>query len=144
MRLPALLFAGSLGAAMVLAAACSSSRSAAAPAATPAPVATPAATPAPAAARPTPAAAPASGRVPREPLEILQRFRRTVSTKEFSGLGPSGRGKLTISGGLASYPWDGHDVREMVEKADQALTFGAKRGGKNSIYLVGGDEADVG
>lgn len=80
------------------------------------------------------------GRVPQEPLQILQRFRRAIAAKEFAGLGPTGRGSLTISGGLASFPWDGHNVEEMVAAADRALTFGAKRGGKNSIHLVGGDE----
>jgi GGDEF domain-containing protein len=80
------------------------------------------------------------GRVPQEPLQILGRFRQAISTREFSGLGVNGRGILTISGGLASYPWDGRTVGELVEAADRALTFGAKKGGKNSIYLVGGDE----
>ena len=81
----------------------------------------------------------APGRVPQEPLQILQRFRKTISSREFSGLGTNGRGILTISGGLASFPWDGRTVTELVEAADRALTFGAKKGGKNSIYLVGGD-----
>jgi GGDEF domain-containing protein len=81
----------------------------------------------------------APGRVPQEPLQILQRFRTAISTREFSGLGVNGRGILTISGGLASFPWDGRTVQELVEAADRALTFGAKKSGKNSIYLVGGD-----
>lgn len=86
-----------------------------------------------------PARSVAHGRVPLEPLQILKRFRKAISTSEFSGLGASGRGSLTISGGLASFPWDGRNVTELVEAADRALTFGAKKGGKNSIYLVGGD-----
>jgi GGDEF domain-containing protein len=86
-----------------------------------------------------PGAAITPGRVPQEPLQILQRFRKAISSREFSGLGVNGRGILTISGGLASYPWDGRNVGELVEAADRALTFGAKKGGKNSIYLVGGD-----
>ncbi len=81
----------------------------------------------------------AHGRVPLEPLQILKRFRKAIATSEFNGLGASGRGSLTISGGLASFPWDGRSVTELVEAADRALTFGAKKGGKNSIYLVGGD-----
>ena len=87
-----------------------------------------------------PAASPPSpARVPQEPLQILRRFRKAISSSAFSGLGSSGRGILTISGGLASFPWDGRTVPELVEAADRALTFGAKKGGKNSIYLVGGD-----
>ena len=79
------------------------------------------------------------GRVPQEPLQIMQRFRRAIGSQTFTGLGSAGRGTLTISGGLASFPWDGRTVQELVDAADHALTFGAKRGGKNSIYLVGGD-----
>ena len=86
-----------------------------------------------------PAKSATHGRVPLEPLQILKRFRNAISTSEFSGLGVGGRGSLTISGGLASFPWDGRTVTELVEAADRALTFGAKKGGKNSIYLVGGD-----
>jgi GGDEF domain-containing protein len=82
----------------------------------------------------------AAERVPQEPLQILKRFHRAISSQEFSGLGTSGRGTLTISGGLASYPWDGRTVEELVEKADHALVFGAKKSGKNSIHLVGGSE----
>jgi GGDEF domain-containing protein len=86
-----------------------------------------------------PGHAAAPGRVPHEPLQILKRFRNTISSREFSGLGASGKGILTISGGLASFPWDGRTVEELVDAADRALIFGAKKGGKNSIYLVGGE-----
>ena len=55
-------------------------------------------------------------------------------------MGPAGRGTLTISGGLANFPWDGRTVDELVQAADKALLFGAKKSGKNSVYLVGGDE----
>jgi len=37
-------------------------------------------------------------------------------------------------------PWDGLTAQELIEAADRALIFGAKKSGKNSIYLVGGDE----
>lgn len=80
------------------------------------------------------------GRVPQEPVQILKRFRRLIAAREFTGLGPAGRGTLTISGGLASFPWDGRNVDELVQAADKALLFGAKKSGKNSVYLVGGNE----
>ena len=87
-----------------------------------------------------------TARVPQEPLTILQRFRKLIANKEFSGLGSSGKGTLTISGGLASFPWDGRTAKELIDAADRALIFGAKKSGKNSIYLVGdgqsiGDES---
>jgi PleD family two-component response regulator len=81
----------------------------------------------------------AAGRTPQEPQAILDRFRRLISTQDFSGLGPSGKGCLTISGGLAVYPYDAQDVGKLIEAADQQLMFGAKRSGRNSIHLVGGD-----
>jgi GGDEF domain-containing protein len=62
-----------------------------------------------------------------------------MASQDFPGLGATGKGVLTISGGLASFPWDGRDVAELIEAADQALVKGAKMGGKDRIFLVGED-----
>jgi two-component system cell cycle response regulator len=78
------------------------------------------------------------GRPPQTPVQILERFRRLLATQTFTGLGPGGQGTLTISGGLAVYPWHACSVAELIEAADKALMFTAKKSGKNSIYLVGG------
>ncbi|MCK4629670.1 MAG: GGDEF domain-containing protein, partial [Sedimentisphaerales bacterium] len=67
---------------------------------------------------------------------ISNRFRRLMMANEFPGLGPEARGVLTISGGLAGFPWDGRTVEELLAAADEALLH-AKRSGKNRIYLVG-------
>ncbi|MCK5269196.1 MAG: diguanylate cyclase [Sedimentisphaerales bacterium] len=67
---------------------------------------------------------------------LSNRFRRLMMTNEFPGLGPEARGVLTISGGLAGFPWDGRTVEELLAAADEALLH-AKRSGKNRIYLVG-------
>ena len=90
-----------------------------------------------------PAAAPPGppGRPPQTPVQILERFRRLLSTQTFTGLGPGGQGTLTISGGLAVYPWHAGSVADLIEAADKALMFTAKKSGKNSIYLVGGTPA---
>jgi GGDEF domain-containing protein len=80
-----------------------------------------------------------NNRTPTGPQVILDRFRRLLSTQDFPGLGPGGMGCLTISGGLAVYPYDAQDITKLVEAADQQLMFGAKRSGRNSIHLVGGD-----
>ena len=80
------------------------------------------------------------GRPPSEPTQILQRFRRLLEKQtSYPELGPAGRGTLSISGGLAVYPYDAQDVAGLIEAADKALMFGAKRSGRNSIALVGGD-----
>ncbi len=94
---------------------------------------------------PRDAAAPAGlpGRPPQTPVQILERFRRLLSSQTFQGLGPGGQGTLTISGGLAVYPWHAQTTAELIEAADKALMFTAKKSGKNSIYLVGGTPADA-
>jgi diguanylate cyclase (GGDEF)-like protein len=74
---------------------------------------------------------------PQSPRLVFERFRRLMASQDFPGLGATGKGVLTISGGLASFPWDGRDVAELIEAADQALVKGAKQGGKDRIFLVG-------
>ncbi len=78
-----------------------------------------------------------AGRFPKGPLQIAARFRRMISEPEFAALGPSGVGQLTISGGMAVFPYDASDAATLLAAADEALVFGAKRAGKNSIALVG-------
>ena len=57
-------------------------------------------------------------------------------------LGPEGKGVLTISGGLASFPRDGSNIQELFGQADKAL-LEAKRSGKDRIYLVGKPNSDI-
>ncbi len=73
---------------------------------------------------------------PRSALSIMQRFRKLLRQHYFPRLGPDAVGRLTISGGLASYPWDANNIDELIERADSAL-LEAKRSGKDRIYLVG-------
>ena len=47
---------------------------------------------------------------------------------------PIAGGRLTISGGLATYPWDGTTVSALLAHADEAL-LAAKRAGKNRVFL---------
>jgi len=74
---------------------------------------------------------------PVEVKEICERFIRELSSAQLPWLGLNGKGTLTISGGLASFPVDGKSVDELFEMADKAL-IEAKNSGKNRIYLVGG------
>jgi PleD family two-component response regulator len=73
---------------------------------------------------------------PQEAFFISERFRKEISSAEFSFLGHEGKGVLTISGGLASFSHDGMTPEELLEQADGAM-LEAKRSGKNRIYLVG-------
>lgn len=82
---------------------------------------------------------------PKEVISIAKRFIRELEKTELSalgGLGPAGKGVLTISGGLASYPRDGSTIQELFQQADKAL-LEAKRSGKNRIYLVGKPQSDI-
>ncbi len=73
---------------------------------------------------------------PTDVLVVLRRFKRALSTHSFGRLGPEAVGRITISGGLASFPWDGATVQDLLERADQAL-LEAKRAGRDRIFLFG-------
>ncbi len=73
---------------------------------------------------------------PREPIFMAERFCSELEQAGFDFIGPKGKGSLTISGGLATFPADGDTAEELLEKADMAM-LEAKRSGKNRIYLVG-------
>ncbi|MCX5646025.1 MAG: GGDEF domain-containing protein [Phycisphaerae bacterium] len=73
---------------------------------------------------------------PSEAILLAKRFQKEFGNADLHLLGPEGRGVLTISGGLASFPRDGDTVQQLFERADLALR-GAKGSGKNRIYLVG-------
>ncbi|HOK66506.1 MAG TPA: GGDEF domain-containing protein [Anaerohalosphaeraceae bacterium] len=73
---------------------------------------------------------------PREPLFMAERFRKEISASRLKMLGPEGQGRLTISGGLASFPEDGKTADELLKRADEAL-LEAKRQGKNQIVIIG-------
>lgn len=79
---------------------------------------------------------------PREAISVAERFREELKKTELHLLGPEGKGVLTISGGLASFPRDGSTIQELFQQADKAL-LEAKRSGKNRIYLVGKPQNDI-
>jgi len=82
---------------------------------------------------------------PAEAITIAKRFVKELGKAEmstFGGLGPGGKGVLTISGGLASFPRDGETIEQLFQQADKAL-LEAKRSGKNRIYLVGKPQNDI-
>jgi GGDEF domain-containing protein len=82
-----------------------------------------------------------TSRVPQTIVEILERFKHAIANSDLKMLGQHGRGVLSISGGLAVYPFDAHSAETLYVAADTALMQGAKKGGKNSIYLIGNAEA---
>lgn len=76
---------------------------------------------------------------PRQAQFMAERFRREMSQAAFECLGAKGKGTLTISGGLATYPLDAQTAGELFEKADRAM-LQAKQTGKNKITIVGRNE----
>lgn len=77
---------------------------------------------------------------PESIMSIATRFQQQVCNHRFPKLGAQAQGNLTISGGLASYPWDGADADTLLNVADE-LALQSKRQGKNVITLGPGAES---
>jgi len=64
--------------------------------------------------------------------QLVGRFRKRIAELCLPQLGHAAPGTVTVSAGLATYPWDGDDVRSLVAHADR-LALESKRRGKNVI-----------
>jgi diguanylate cyclase (GGDEF)-like protein len=76
---------------------------------------------------------------PKEILAATERFREAIKNHQW----PQAcniKGEISISGGLATFPWDADTLETLMAKADEAL-LKAKAAGKNVILL---HEAKVG
>lgn len=71
--------------------------------------------------------------------EIASRFQRQICEHRFPKLGVEAPSTLTISGGMATFPWDGHCPDSLLAKADE-LALMSKRQGKNLITFGPGAE----
>jgi len=76
----------------------------------------------------------AGSRPPESVYVLAKRVQRKIGESEFPKLGADAAGQLTISGGLAAFPWDGHDPETLLHRADD-LACQSKRAGKNAITL---------
>ena len=75
------------------------------------------------------------GSAPPETVEaIAKRFQMQICQTKFPKLGLDAPGTLSISGGLATYPWDGADAAALLRRADQ-LALESKRKGKNVLTI---------
>ena len=80
------------------------------------------------------------GSMPPESIyDIATRFQKQICNHNFPKLGDEACGTLTVSGGLASYPWDGSDGESLLALADE-LAMQSKRSGKNVITMGRGAE----
>jgi len=64
--------------------------------------------------------------------KLALRFQEQVSAMRFPKLGLEAPGTLTISAGLATFPWEGSTARQLLKLADERL-MQSKRRGKNHI-----------
>ncbi len=69
---------------------------------------------------------------PQDVVRAAERFQAAICSHAFPKLLDQAPGTLTISGGLASYPWDGRTPEELLHRADE-MALESKRHGKNAI-----------
>ena len=69
---------------------------------------------------------------PHSVRQAAQRFQAAICAHRFPKLLEEAPGTLTISGGLASFPWDGGTAADLLERAD-AMAMQSKQQGKNAI-----------
>ncbi len=80
------------------------------------------------------------GQHPRSIGAIARRFQRQICDHRFPALADDAPATLTISGGMATFPWDAADAESLVACADRLL-LESKRRGKNVITLGPGADA---
>ena len=74
-----------------------------------------------------------AGSTPPDTVEkIANRFQQQICKMNYPKLGIDAPGTLSISGGLATYPWDGSTVAVLLEHADK-LALLSKKKGKNVL-----------
>jgi diguanylate cyclase (GGDEF)-like protein len=69
---------------------------------------------------------------PNNVIGIAKRFQKAICEHKFPKLGEEAVGRLTVSGGLAGFPWDGRTPEELLARAD-ANAMRSKHQGKNAI-----------
>jgi diguanylate cyclase (GGDEF)-like protein len=69
---------------------------------------------------------------PNNVIGIAKRFQKAICEHKFPELGAEAIGRLTVSGGLAGFPWDGRTPEELIARAD-ANAMRSKQQGKNAI-----------
>jgi diguanylate cyclase (GGDEF)-like protein len=67
--------------------------------------------------------------------EVAERIRRRIDERLFRPPETDDVIRVTVSIGLAAYPRDASNKKELIEKADAAL-YRAKRGGKNAVVAT--------
>lgn len=74
----------------------------------------------------------ANSKHPHDVIAATKRFQHAICGQQFPKLLDDARSTLTISGGLATFPWDGRTPDELIARAD-AMALASKQQGKNVI-----------
>ena len=72
---------------------------------------------------------------PTQVLRFAERLRRQTQTLPLTSADGQALSRITISGGIATYPWDAGSAEELLRQADNALYL-AKRSGRNQVCLA--------
>ncbi len=67
--------------------------------------------------------------------DSAERIRKVIEETDFKGIG-DGPTRITISGGICTYPRDARTAEELLDKADRGL-YAAKTSGRNRICFCG-------
>ncbi len=76
-------------------------------------------------------------------LAAANKIRGVIANHKFPFAERQPLGSISVSGGVAEYPYDGMDAVSLLKAADQAL-YEAKRQGRNRIVAASGPEAASG
>ena len=72
------------------------------------------------------------GAAPESVESIVRRFQRAIADLSLPSLGREGPGTVSVSAGVAVFPWEGHDPQSLLRRADER-SLESKRNGKNRI-----------
>jgi diguanylate cyclase (GGDEF)-like protein len=77
----------------------------------------------------------------KEALAVCRRIIKSIEQYEFQSFEKKNIGLLTVTIGIASFPQNAKDSKELIEKADKAM-YAGKKAGKNCISIFG-DEINI-
>ena len=72
---------------------------------------------------------------PKDAVAATERFRQAIENHDWTG-DCKVKGGVSISGGIATFPWDADTLEALLVRADEAM-LQAKRAGKNVIRIHG-------
>lgn len=79
----------------------------------------------------------------KEALGAAERIRRVIAEYPFAFAGRQPAGKVTVSGGVATWPNDSAEVEGLIRCSDEAL-YEAKRAGRNRVFAYSTPELATG